>query len=488
MKKNIVEYLLLSLLLVLAIIPRLYKIDIPLADHHSWRQADTAAVARNFIKEDWNFLKPTIDNMTNLSDASTPNPQRLFMVEPPIYQTIIAIFYKIFGIKEPLARLVSIVFSLGSIIFLYLIVKEFIEEKTALWTDFFFSVLPYSVYYSRVILPEPFMIFCCLAFVFYFIKWLDKNSFFNLILLIIFGALALTQKVYPFFLSLPLFYLLFRKFSFSLLKQKQVWVIAILIVIPIILWRLWINHFPEGIPPNEWLLNQGDIRFKGAFFWWIFAKRIGELILGFWGLIPLGIGLVIKPNKKEGWFFYLWLLSNILYITVFAAGNVTHDYYQIPLIPIFSIFLAKGVTFLLDKNNLLIHHWLSKGLLTVCILFTLAFSWYQVRDYYNIQGGVDLAGQAVDQLTQKDALILTGDTNDATLLYNTNRHGWTGGYASYFPNISGSIEKIRQMGGTVYVTTQWNSLAQTDFGKYMTANYSVIKQTDQYIIFNLIKK
>ena len=46
------DWLILFLILFLALILRLYKIDIPLADFHSWRQADTAAVARNFLRSE----------------------------------------------------------------------------------------------------------------------------------------------------------------------------------------------------------------------------------------------------------------------------------------------------------------------------------------------------------------------------------------------------------------------------------------------------
>jgi len=113
----------------------------------------------------------------------------------------------------------------------------------------------------------------------------------------------------------------------------------------------------------------------------------------------------------------------------------------------------------------------------------IGFSWFEVKGYYLIQGGVDLAGKAVDEMTPKNALVLTGDSNDATLLYNTNRHGWTGGYASYFPNDQTTIEKIIKMGGSVYVTTKFEE--GSSFGQYMLKNYPVLKKTDQYIIFSL---
>ncbi|MFZ5366146.1 MAG: ArnT family glycosyltransferase [Patescibacteria group bacterium] len=482
-KKIIIEYFLLSIIFVFAFILRLYKINIPLADHHSWRQADTAAVARNFVKEGWDFLRPRIDNMTFLHSPDKPNKERLFLVEPPIYQTIVAGVYKVFGIKESMARLVSIAFFLGSMIFLYLLARQYFGSGISLLSAFFFAILPYSIFYSRVILPEPMMIFLTMGLIYFLIKWLDKEKIIWWAIAVLFASLALTQKIFPPFLVLPLAYLVLRKYSLNAFRQPKIWLLVTLSLLPIVAWRVWISQFPEGIPPSDWLLNQGAIRFKGAFFWWIFAERLGKLILGHWGLIPFGLGLILIPGKKEGWFFHLWLLSTLIYVTIFAAGNVTHDYYQIPFIPITAIFLAKGSYWLLTAPRQIFNKAFCFLLSAFCFLFMLAFSWYQVRDFYNIQGGVDLAGQAVDKLTPKETLVLTGDSNDATLLYNTNRHGWTGGYASYFPNTQETIEKIKKMGGSVYVTTKFEE--NSEFGKYMLQSYPVLKRTDQYIIFSL---
>lgn len=477
MQKKII----LFLILIAGFCLRLYKIDIFLADHHSWRQADTAAVARNFVKEKWDFLRPRIDNMAPLHPG-VPNTNRLFLVEPPIYNTLVTGVYKIFGVQEKWARLVSVFFSLSSAIFLYLITKFYLGEKIGLMSAFFFLVLPYNIFYSRVILPEPMIVFFTLGMFYFAIKWFKANSTAYFLLLTAFSAISFCQKSFPLFLLLPIFYLTFEKFGFSLVRQKRLYIWVIISFFPLIFWRWWVGHFPEGIPANLWLLNQGGIRFKGAFFYWIFAKRIGELILGYWGLPLLVLGLIIKP-KKEGWFFHLWLGALLIYITVFAAGNVTHDYYQIPLVPIICIFLAKGANFLLFEKTKNFSKALSCLLFTVCCLLMIAFSWYYVRDFYNIQGGVDLAGRWVEENTAKDALVLTGDSNDATLLYNCNRWGWTGGYASSFPNEPAVIEKMINLGASYYVTTKFDK--DSEFGKYMLKNYLIRKQSDQFIIFSL---
>ena len=473
--------LILLVILSLGFILRLYKIDIPLADHHSWRQSDTAAVARNFIKEGWNFLRPKIDNMVPLHRGEENN-QRLFLVEPPVYNSIVAGIYSVLGTDIKWARFVSVVFSLGSIIFLFLIASKFYGEKIGLLAAFFFAVLPYNIFYSRVVLPEPMIIFLTLGMFYYCIKWLETNSAFPFLLFSVFSALSFSQKSFPLFLSFALLCLIFQKFGFKIFRQKKLYLWLVLSFAPFFLWRWWVSRSPEGIPANLWLFNQGDIRFKGSFFYWIFAERIGKLILGYFGLPLLVLGLIIKP-KKEGWFFHFWMLSLFIFISVFAAGNVTHDYYQIPLIPVFCVFLAKGTGLLLFESNNIFSRFTSYLLLATCCLFMLAFGWYEVRGFYNIQGGVDLAGKAVDEMTPKNALVITGDSNDATLLYNTNRWGWTAGYASAYPNSKETIEKLIDKEASYYVATKFEK--NSDFGKYMLENYKIVKATDQYIIIRL---
>jgi 4-amino-4-deoxy-L-arabinose transferase-like glycosyltransferase len=482
------EYLILSLILILSLALRLYKINLPIADRHSWRQADTAAVARNFIKEGFDFKNPKVDNMAPVSEEITPNPERLFYVEPPIYQTIIYPFYKIFGIDEKIARGVSISFSLLAIIFLFSLVDKITEnKKIALLSAFFMGILPFSVYYSRVVMPEPEMLFFSTAMLYFFYSWIEKDNFKNFFLAVLFTSISLTIKAFPFFLSLPMFYLLFRKYSFGFIKQKKVWFFIVLSLIPFIAWRFWISNHPEAIPSNNWLFNLNNIRFRPAFFRWIFAERLAKLILGYWGLVILCFGLIFKPFKKEGWFFIFWLLSFLAFVTVFASGNITHDYYQVAAIPIISFFLAKGTYFLIFSASKNLNKFLKIIVFLVCFCFMIGFSWFEIKGYYLIQGGVDIAGEAVDRLTPKNSLILTGDTADTTLLYNTNRHGWAGGYASHLPNEKQILDKAIEMGAEFYVTTKVGELNQNDFGKYLYNTYNVLEEKDQYVLFDLRK-
>jgi len=58
------KYFILFIILVAALMVRLYKIDSPIADWHSWRQADTASVTRVFAQEGVNLLIPRYQDIS----------------------------------------------------------------------------------------------------------------------------------------------------------------------------------------------------------------------------------------------------------------------------------------------------------------------------------------------------------------------------------------------------------------------------------------
>ena len=61
-----------------------FDFTIFLADWHSWRQADTSAVTRNYVKHGINILYPTYDDLSNVASGKD-NPRGLRFVEFPLY-------------------------------------------------------------------------------------------------------------------------------------------------------------------------------------------------------------------------------------------------------------------------------------------------------------------------------------------------------------------------------------------------------------------
>jgi uncharacterized membrane protein len=160
MKKIIKKYPLLIGIVFLGLFLRLYKINTDLLDWHSWRQADTASVTREFTKKSLNPLYPTYHDLSSIP-SGLDNPNGYRMVEFPIYNLLVAIILKSVPSLPlvPTSRVVSVLFSLGTIISLFFLARSYFGKKVGYLTAFFFAVIPYSIYYSRTILPEPMMVF-----------------------------------------------------------------------------------------------------------------------------------------------------------------------------------------------------------------------------------------------------------------------------------------------------------------------------------------
>src|SRR3990167_7113311 len=160
-------YFWLLLIIILGYFVRIYKIEFPIADWHSWRQVDTLAVTRNFIKEGFNPLMPRYDDMSGVSEYPVVNSNRFRFVEFPIYNIVTYPLYLLYGINDTYARLVSVTFSLGSIVLLFFICKRYLDNKISFLIAFFYSILPFNVFFSRTTLPEPTFLFFALGMIYF---------------------------------------------------------------------------------------------------------------------------------------------------------------------------------------------------------------------------------------------------------------------------------------------------------------------------------
>ncbi len=461
------ELLLVLILLAVAIAVRLYRIDQPMADWHSFRQADTAAVARNFEIFGFDPLRPRGIDLSNIQSGKD-NPMGWRMVEFPLYQSVGYRIKKLFPSLswEVALRLTTVVASSLTALLLAVIVRRSVGILAGFITFLSFAILPYSIFYGRAILPEPFMVFWAVLSVFLLARGLPVPSAFA-------AAVALLVKPTALFLLFPVPYLFFRKFSFSKHLLIYLFVYLLICLLPLWWWRVWIQQFPEGIPVFSWLLNEGNIRLKGAWFYWLFAERLGKLILGYWGLIPFALGLLVAPSKKEGWLFRLWGIGAMAYLMVVARGNVQHDYYQILLLPVISVYLGKGFAFLLTTP--VFSKFITYPLSFITFLFMLAFSWHTVRTYYWInRPEIVEAGKEADKNLPPNAKVIAPYQGDTTFLYQINRVGWPLGF---------EIDKKIAMGATHYVTV---SPTDADLEtKELAEKYTVLVRNDKFAIIDL---
>lgn len=225
---------------------------------------------------------------------------------------------------------------------------------------------------------------------------------------------------------------------------------------------------PEGIPFWKWTFNGDGVRFKPAFWYWIFGERIGKLILGVWGVYLFLLGII---ESKKNNFLIAFLIGGLLYVSIIATANVRHDYYQTLLVPSIAIAVALGFEKLVKdaiRDRV-------KPLLPIFIfLLMILISAFQVKEYYKINHPEIIdAGKAVDRLAPPDALVIASYNGDTAFLYQTKRKGW--------PVVELPINELITEGASYYVSVNLNDSQTKEFMK----TFQIVEKTDTYVVLKL---
>jgi hypothetical protein len=107
------------------------------------------------------------------------------------------------------------------------------------------------------------------------------------------------------------------------------------------------------------------------------------------------------------------------------------------------------------------------------LVFSLGFSWYEVRGYYQINHPeIVEAGKRADEILPKEAKVIAPYGGDTAFLYQTNRQGW--------PVISESLESLVKKGATHLVSVDFDELTL----KLMEGCF-VLEKSTRWVIIDL---
>ncbi|MFA9289352.1 MAG: ArnT family glycosyltransferase [Weeksellaceae bacterium] len=481
MKK--IDVILLTLILLIALTFRLYKIDTPLADMHSWRQADTAAVARNFVNDGFTMTRPIYDDLSSIQ-TGLENPEGLRFVEFPIYNAIFAFFYRYLPIVslDIYGRLTSALFSLITIAVVYYFGLKEHSRVAAAAGALSFAIMPFFVFFSRVILPESTAVSFMFMSLFFTYVYLNQKKPSKKSTALLFGlgvityAMSILVKPTTIFYSLAHAYLFIRKYEFEVFKKWQPYVFGIIGLVPFILWRVYISQYPEGIPASAWLITMVNtfegpkrIFFTPAFFRWIFMERLGIAMLGIYGSLFLLVGVM---GKYKSYFTHVIFASAIIYLFTFQGGNVQHEYYQTIIFPAIALMMGMGVGHIIKLSEKDLNKFIAYPTVIAVFAASFLFAFYKVKDYYYIPQDLPQIARLIQTFTLPDDKIVTDRSGDTTLLYLADRKG--------APAIYKSIPELKSLGYSYIVTAQ-KQLTQ----ELKDSGYNVLVENDQFSIIKL---
>ena len=205
-------------LLLIGTLLRLVNLHAPVLGVHSWRQADTAAIARNAFEAGLPFWLPQVD----WGGASSGFAE----TDPPLYSQAVAWLYGWFGVQEWLARGLSLVFSLLALWLVVRLGRQLLGLEAGWWGGLLFAVLPLSVFYGRSIQPES-LLRPAVRWPSSGLAWRHSGRYRDLALATIGLSGAVLIKVLPaFWLGIPLLWLAWRRYGPAVWRRLELWLVA----------------------------------------------------------------------------------------------------------------------------------------------------------------------------------------------------------------------------------------------------------------------
>tara|TARA_B100000965_G_scaffold160110_1_gene133473 strand:- start:2262 stop:3806 length:1545 start_codon:yes stop_codon:yes gene_type:complete len=422
----------------LGLIIRLVNIQIPIVGVHSWRQSDTAAMARHFALENTPIWLPQID----WGGAMKGYVESEF----PIYPFIVGQFYKIFGLNEIFGRLISILFGLLTILLIIRITSILFNDRAGFWAGIFYALMPLSVYYSRTFQAESLLLFLASLSLERFLIYKRKSTFLSIFISWISFTLACLIKVLPFiWIGLPLFFIsnyknkdfknksieiFSRRIVKNLLSRGSLIYISFALFF-LILWYLY--SYKLGVAGGHSFGFWGKSSDRGSVelifsiqVWLNLLLRILLRNLSLFGL-PL---LIIAFYKNRDYFAINLLLSGLIgvFITTVLSmrSSSIHEYYQLPLQLYFCPLMGYGMYKIESSySSFYLKKYLGK---IIIILITLVSAIVLHYDYFLIENRqikiwMPLANE-IRKTVPIDGKIVSVTGNDPTLLNLSRRQGW----------------------------------------------------------------
>jgi len=483
-------------MILFGLLLRLPSTNMPLLDRNSCRQTDTAAIARNFYKHGLNIFHPQVD-WRGASEGYVES-------EFPIYPFLVAILYRVLGPNDLLGRMVSLIFFIFSAVLLFRLTQKLWDDQTAVWAALFFMISPMNIHYSRTFMPTSMLVCCSIASIYYFSEWMDKEKWSLFFASALATTLAVLIKPPSLCLGLPLFYLALRKYKRSIFSEWRIGLFALLVLIPSFAWyyharQLFLEtHLTFGIWEGGYSKFGNPTYWLNPTFYKVMVFRIVNDILTLPGLVPAAIGFFLMLRKRNDVSFW-WGLAFAVEIFIVAEGHQTHDYYQMPLVPVLSIYVGQGMSSLwgkdLLKGSFLSHRFTTKSLLAALFILMAIAGLSKTREYLRYDPKRLEFGQRIEQLTDADSLVIFGGWRKGSQLqvkyppsdpidfYFSHRKGWEISVDQWSISL---IDSLREQGARYFASYYPKGLEIKEaFAQGMKQKYPLLEATDRWFIYSL---
>lgn len=325
-----------AVLILLGSALRLTDLTDPPLDFNPTRQLRSAIIARA------TFYTSLPDADPALRKIAITNREIMERLEPPMIEWLAAAIYPITGETIAVPRAINTLIWLvgGGVLFLW--GTEAAGAAGGLTALAYFLFLPFSVYGSRSFQPDPGMVVCLVLTGYSLQRWNRTGTWKWAVLSGLIGGIAILIKVPAIFfaggMAIGVLSGRSRAELARLLRQPQVYVMAVAMLLPVGLYYL----LGAGGETGSYIANRTlialwrDVLTPSFYMRWLI--RVDGLLLLPFVLLAFTGALVARMEQR--WILLGLWAGYVAYGLFFPHHIVTHDYYHLPLVFLVSISLA----------------------------------------------------------------------------------------------------------------------------------------------------
>lgn len=295
----------------------------PFIGHHDWNGVYYSNIARNYLQV--GLLTSRLGQVTEFGVIE--EPQSFYTHYPPLLTLIMAGWFKLVGVGDWQARLVPLVFTIGSLLVLVQLFKYLKFKPWASLAGLAVGLTPMWRYFSRMPSQEALIVFFSLASLLFFLQG-KKRSFYWMVILNGLSGWA-GYWLYPWLL---------------LLNKRRQWLVKAGIILVIIFFlHLGHTYLLTGSIVGGGLLEALLLRLNVSpppeFTWWNYLILEKGRLAAFYTLTLLGAAVLSTLIKRQRllWALLGWGLS---YPLIFSNVVFVHDYFNIFFIPWLAVATA----------------------------------------------------------------------------------------------------------------------------------------------------
>lgn len=382
--------------------------------------------------------------------------------EFPLFPWLVAGLYGLFGVQEALGRALAILFAAGAGLYLAHLCARYVDRAAAAFAGAAFSILPINSYIGAAFMPESLMLMASVAAIDHMDRWSSGGRERHRWLAACWLALAIAVKLPELFLGIPIFYLVWRRLGWGMLRRPSVWLCAAVALIPPGLWYLHAHRLKEatGLTFGIWEMGSdkwGNLGLLAtpSFYGQMLFSRLVERHLAFAGAALLALGMFLLRERRDLGTFSWWLGAGVFYVLVVARGNAVHDYYQLPLLLPMSLWIGAAIGWALRSDRRIWQGIAAKLLVLAFVALSLLRLPHFLARERSSRSLVDM-GAAVQAVVPPGKRVVVVDEGDPTLLYYVHRRGWHAGVAT----LDTAWVEARRAEGAAYVVSSRDRLAQ----------------------------